>query len=59
MIKLNDLSNGCDVTKSDSFKGVWILSIATVYSTDNTMIYYTSLSVYSAILYLIYGVWKI
>ncbi len=25
------LANGCNITKSETFKGVWILSVPTVY----------------------------
>ncbi len=27
------LANGCNITKSEKFKGVWILSVTTVYQT--------------------------
>ncbi len=29
------LANGCNITKSEKFKGVWILSVPTVYQSDN------------------------
>ncbi len=30
------LANGCNITKSEKFKGVWILSVPTVYFSDFT-----------------------
>ncbi len=29
------LANGCNITKSEKFKGVWILSVTTVYVYGN------------------------
>ncbi len=33
------LANGCNITKSETFKGVWILSVPTLYSRNIYMVY--------------------
>ncbi len=32
------LANGCNITKSEKFKGVWILSVPTVYATFDILL---------------------
>ncbi len=42
------LANGCNITKSEKFKGVWILSVPTVYNkyTQYTHIFYKQKNFY-------------
>ncbi len=47
------LANGCNITKSEKFKGVWILSVPTVYTVYikdvkvlNTLIWRFNMKIY-------------
>ncbi len=48
------LANGCNITKSEKFKGVWILSVPTVYRMDEIK----SLSFHIMLYFLFHGVAK-
>ncbi len=50
------LANGCNITKSEKFKGVWILSVTTVYTYSSLYILkiFTRLYIYILIFYIIY-----
>ncbi len=46
------LANGCNITKSEKFKGVWILSVPTVYKPSITIFkIQVILFIYNIILY--------
>ncbi len=42
------LANGCNITKSEKFKGVWILSVPTVYTCICVCVYIYIYIIYSA-----------